>query len=202
MVFYSMYATAFDPAVASIFSINPNLPVLLTSSRIYETGVKQLLWDNRAEWTFSAYDIVRKNVYQAQGGQVFNVAGEIAVQGIELAAAVRPIEGWKLWGNLAFTHARYVNFDFDGGSFTGNTPPNVAPIIANGGVSYRFQTGRGGRSSSAARCAMSATATCSTTTRSRWTPIRSRTPTCSWTSTSSPCSRRWKVRGSRSGREI
>jgi len=140
-VFYSMYATAFDPAVASIFAINPNLPILLTSSRIYETGVKQLLWDSRAEWTFSAYDIIRKNVYQAQGGQVFNVAGEIAVQGIEFAAAVRPIDGWKIWGNVAFTQARYRDFNFDGGSFTGNTPPNVAPIIANGGVSYRFQTG-------------------------------------------------------------
>jgi iron complex outermembrane recepter protein len=140
LVFYSMYATAFDPAIASIFSINPNLPVLLTSSRIYETGVKQLLWDNRAEWTFAAYDIVRKNVYQAQGGQVFNVAGEVAVKGVELAAAVRPIDGWKLWGNLALTDAKYVNFDFAGGSFTGNTPPNVAPIIANGGISYRFAT--------------------------------------------------------------
>jgi iron complex outermembrane receptor protein len=140
-VFYSMYATAFDPAVASIFAVNPNLPILLTSSRIYETGVKQLLWDSRAEWTFSAYDIIRKNVYQAQGGQVFNVAGEIAVQGIEFAAAVRPIDGWKIWGNVAFTHARYQDFNFDGGSFTGNTPPNVAPVIANGGVSYRFQTG-------------------------------------------------------------
>jgi iron complex outermembrane recepter protein len=140
LVFYSMYATAYDPAIASIFSINPNLPVLLTSSRIYETGVKQLLWDNMAEWTFAAYDIVRKNVYQAQGGQVFQVAGEIAVKGIELAAAVRPIDGWKLWGNLALTEAKYVNFDFVGGSFTGNTPPNVAPIIANGGVSYRFAT--------------------------------------------------------------
>ena len=140
-VFYSMYATAFDPAIASIFAVNPNLPVLLTSSRIYETGVKQLLWDSRAEWTFSAYDIVRKNVYQAQGGQVFDVAGEIAVQGVEFAAAIRPIDGWKVWGNFAFTHARYVNFDFEGGSFTGNTPPNVAPIIVNGGVSYRFQSG-------------------------------------------------------------
>src|SRR5262249_52661639 len=43
------------------------------------------------------------------------------------------------WGNLAFTHARYVNFDFDGGSFSGNTPPNVAPVVANAGASYRYE---------------------------------------------------------------
>ena len=139
LTFYSQYSTAFDPAVASIFSIQPTLPLVLTSSRIYETGVKQLFWDNKAEWTFSAFDIVRRNVFQAQGGQTFKVAGEIATKGVEIAAAVRPIEGWKLWGNLAFTHTRYVNFDFDGGSFSGNTPPNVAPIIANAGASYRYE---------------------------------------------------------------
>jgi iron complex outermembrane recepter protein len=139
-VFYSMYATAYDPAVASIFAINPGLPLLLTSSAIYETGVKQLLWDNKAEWTFAAYDITRRNVYEAEGGQTFQVAGEIAVKGIEVAAAVRPIEGWKIWGNLALTHARYVDFVSNGTSFSGNTPPDVAPIIANVGASYRFAT--------------------------------------------------------------
>ena len=35
----------------------------MTSARIYEAGVKQLFWDNRAEWTFAAYDIIRRNVY-------------------------------------------------------------------------------------------------------------------------------------------
>jgi iron complex outermembrane receptor protein len=139
-VFYSMYATAYDPAIASIFSINPNLPVLLTSARIYETGAKYLFWDNRAEFTFSGYDIVRKNVYQAQGGQVFAVAGEIAVRGIEVAAAVRPNDRLKLWGNVALTDARYVDFEFAGGSFSGHTPPNVAPLIVNIGASYRFTT--------------------------------------------------------------
>jgi iron complex outermembrane receptor protein len=139
LTFYSQYSTAFDPAVASIFSIQPTLPLVLTSSRIYETGVKQLFWGNKAEWTFSAFDIVRRNIFQAQGGQTFKVAGEIATKGVEIAAAVRPIDGWKIWGNLAFTHTRYVNFDFDGGSFSGNTPPNVAPIIANAGASYRYE---------------------------------------------------------------
>src|SRR6266404_4548235 len=53
LTFYSQYATAFDPAIGSVFSISPTSPLLLTSSRIYETGVKQLFWDNKAEWTFS-----------------------------------------------------------------------------------------------------------------------------------------------------
>jgi iron complex outermembrane receptor protein len=139
MTFYSMYATSYDPAAASIFSVNASTPLALTSARIYETGVKQLLWDNRAEWTLAAYDITRRNVYVQTGPMTFDLAGEIATKGIELAGAVRPIDGWKLWGNVALTHARYENFSGVNGDWTGNTPSNVAPVIINAGASYRFE---------------------------------------------------------------
>jgi iron complex outermembrane receptor protein len=51
----------------------------------------------------------------------------------------------KLWGNLAFVHAYYANFDFIDGngvpqSFTGKTPPNVPRFVANAGAGYRFAT--------------------------------------------------------------
>jgi iron complex outermembrane receptor protein len=142
LVFYSMYATAFDPAAAGIFSITPGTSLALTSSRIYETGVKQSLWGGKAEWTFSAYDIDRNNVYVQINDTTSTLAGEIKTKGIELAGAVRPVDNFKLWGNIALTEARYANFDFDGGSWTGNTPSNVAPIIINAGASYRFSNWR------------------------------------------------------------
>ncbi len=144
MTFYSMYATSYDPAAADVFSVNASTPLALTSADIYETGVKQLFWDNKAEWTFAAYDITRRNVYVPVTASLSALAGEIGAKGYELAGAVNPIEGLKLWGNIAWTHARYENFntlDFNGNlvSWTGNTPSNVAPIIVNAGASYRFQ---------------------------------------------------------------
>ena len=138
LLFYSMTATAYDPAAAGIFSISPGNSLQLTSARIYETGVKELLWDNKAEWTFAAYDIERRNVYVQTSDTTFSLAGGVHSKGIELAGAVRPADGWKFWGNIALTEARYENFDFEGGSWTGNTPSNVAPIIVNAGASYRF----------------------------------------------------------------
>jgi iron complex outermembrane receptor protein len=145
LTFYSQYATAADPAVANIFIIRPMQPLLLTTSRIYETGVKQLFWDKRAEWTFSAFDIERRNVYSAKGGQQVEIAGKVRSKGIELAGAVNPFGGLKLWGNLAFVHAYYANFDFIDGngvpqSFTGKTPPNVPRFVGNAGAGYRFAT--------------------------------------------------------------
>jgi iron complex outermembrane recepter protein len=142
LVFYSMYATAFDPAAAGIFSVSPGTTLALTSSRTYETGVKQLLWGGKAEWTLSIYDIARQNVYVQVNDTTSTLAGEIRTKGVELAAAVRPVENVKIWGNVAVTSAHYGNFDFDGSSWTGNTPSNVAPLIINAGASYRFNNWR------------------------------------------------------------
>lgn len=142
LTFYSQYATASDLSVGSIFLLSPSQPLTLSTARSYETGVKQLLWDGRAEWTFSAFDIERNNVYSAQGGQTLNIAGKVKSQGIELAAAVRPTPETKVWGNIAYVHARYADYEFTNGSvsgsFTGNTPPNVPAVVVNGGASYRF----------------------------------------------------------------
>ena len=85
MMFYSMYATSYDPAAADVFSVNASTPLALTSATIYETGVKQLFWDDRAEWTFAAYDIIRRNVYVQITNSTSDLAGEIATKGYELA---------------------------------------------------------------------------------------------------------------------
>jgi iron complex outermembrane receptor protein len=142
LVFYSMYATAYDPAAAGIFSVTPGTSLELTSSRIYETGIKQLLWGGNAEWTLSLYDIARQNVYVQVSDTTSTLAGEIRSKGVELAAAVRPVENVKVWGNIAVTSAHYGNFNFEGSSWTGNTPSNVAPLIINAGASYRFNNWR------------------------------------------------------------
>ncbi|WFU69989.1 TonB-dependent receptor [Bradyrhizobium sp. CB2312] len=140
LTFFSQYATGADVSANNIFLLGPAQPLDLTTARTYETGVKHLFWDNRAEWSFSAYDILRKNVYAAAGGQTLNVAGRQESKGVELAAAVRPIEPLRLWGNIAYVDARYADYNFVGGSFSGNTPPNVPRIVANAGASYRFFT--------------------------------------------------------------
>jgi iron complex outermembrane receptor protein len=134
LMFYSMYATAFDPAIAAVFSVSPGNSLQLTSSQTYETGAKQLFWDGKAEWTVSLYDITQRNVLVPINVTKVDVAGEVASKGVELAAAVNLIEGLKLWVNAAFNHTRFVEFDV----WTGNTPPDVAPLIANAGASYRF----------------------------------------------------------------
>jgi iron complex outermembrane recepter protein len=138
LMFYAMYATAYDPAIADIFSLSPGNSVDLTSARIYETGVKVISDDKRAEATIAVYDIVRHNVFVPLTNAITTEAGEVHSRGVELEGAVRPIENLKLWGNVAFTEAQFGDF----GASTGNTVPNVAPVIINTGGSYRFESWR------------------------------------------------------------
>ncbi|WP_028349626.1 TonB-dependent receptor [Bradyrhizobium murdochi] len=140
LTFFSQYATGADVSANNIFLLGPLQPLHLTTSRTYETGVKHLFWDNRAEWSFSAFDILRKNVYAAAGGMQLNVVGRQESKGVELAASVHLTEGWRVWGNIAYVDARYADYNFAGGSFSGNTPPNVPRVVANAGASYRFFT--------------------------------------------------------------
>ncbi|MBW7963163.1 TonB-dependent siderophore receptor [Bradyrhizobium sp. BR 10261] len=140
LTFFSQYATGADVSANNIFLLGPTQPLDLTTARTYETGVKHVLWDNRAEWSFSAYDILRKNVYAAAGGQTLNIAGRQESKGVELAGSIRPIAPLRLWGNIAYVDARYADYDFTGGSFSGNRPPNVPRIVANAGASWRFFT--------------------------------------------------------------
>jgi iron complex outermembrane receptor protein len=138
LMFYGMYATAYDPAAAGIFSVSPANSLELSSSRIYETGVKMISDDKRAEATIAAYDIERRNVFVFLTNSIATLAGEVHSRGVELAGAVRPVENVKIWGNVAFTESKFGDFDI----FTGNTPSNVAPVIVNTGASYRFNSWR------------------------------------------------------------
>ena len=111
--------------------------------------------DKRAEATIAAYDIERRNVYVALTNAIATEAGEVHTRGVELAGAVRPIDNLKLWGNVAFTQSQFGDFDV----WTGNTVPNVAPVIINTGASYRFDelalAGRDRRLDAACRTALS-----------------------------------------------
>lgn len=140
LTFFSQYATGADVAANNIFLLSPAQNLDLTTSRTYETGIKHLFWDNRAEWSLSLYDIERKNVYAAAGGQQLNIAGRQESKGVELAGAVRVNDALRLWGSIAYVDARYADYNFAGGSFSGNTPPNVPRIVANAGAAYRFFT--------------------------------------------------------------
>src|SRR5215510_10078999 len=145
LTWYSQVATAADVAANNIFLLGFDQPLNLTRARTIETGLKQISLDKRAEWSLSLFEIERKNVYSAQGGQQLAIAGKQISKGVEVAGAVRPLPGWTVFANLAYVEAHYEDYVFvkkdnSIGSFSGNTPPNVPRLVVNAGTSYRLPT--------------------------------------------------------------
>jgi iron complex outermembrane recepter protein len=142
-VLYALTGTAYDPAVAAIFELPTGSPPQLTSSKIYEAGVKQSLWDKTFEWTFAVYNLDRRNVVEQLTATTFIQAGDIQTNGVEISGALRPTEGLTLWGNVAFTHARFLSDEFPINgvptNLAGNTPPEIPDVVINAGASYRFE---------------------------------------------------------------
>ncbi|CAM3842456.1 Iron complex outermembrane receptor protein [Paracidovorax anthurii] len=140
--FYGQYATGADVAANNIFLLGATQPLELTRARNAEVGVKQSFWQERGESTFALYDAVRHNVYAAQGGQSLAQAGALESHGAEMSLALRPAAPWKLWAQLALNRARYEDYLLgNGGSFSGNTPPNAPRVAGSVGASYRFVAG-------------------------------------------------------------
>ncbi|MDB5863360.1 MAG: TonB-dependent receptor family protein [Betaproteobacteria bacterium] len=137
LMLYGQYATAADVAANNLFLLSGTQPLDLTRARTVEAGLRHLFWSRSAEWSLAVFDIERRNVFAAQGGRALNLAGRQVSRGVEAAAALRR-SGWNVWGNAAYTRARYEDYDFTGGSFSGNTPPNAPRVVANTGASYRF----------------------------------------------------------------
>jgi iron complex outermembrane recepter protein len=140
LTWYGQAATAADVAANNIFLLGATQPLNLTRARTFETGLKQISFDRRAEWSLAVFEIERKNVYAAAGGRELNIAGKQISKGVEVAAAVRPLPGWTVFANLAYVEAHYEDYVFAGGSFSGNTPPNVPRLVVNAGTSYRLPT--------------------------------------------------------------
>jgi iron complex outermembrane receptor protein len=138
LTIYGQYATAADVAANNLFLLRANQPLDLTRTRSLEVGVKQSFWAQRGEWTLALYDIVRSNVYAAQGGQALALAGQQVSRGAELSASLRTAQAWRVWGNLALNRTRYEDYAGPGGSLSGNTPPNAPRLVANAGATYRW----------------------------------------------------------------
>lgn len=135
---YGQYATGADVAANNLFLLGAAQPLELTRTASWEAGLKGDFWNGRGQTTIALYDIDRRNVYSAQGGRTLNLAGRLASRGAEWAVVVSPASAWRFNADVAYTRARYHDYDFSSGSYSGNTPPNVPTVIANAGLAYRI----------------------------------------------------------------
>jgi outer membrane receptor protein involved in Fe transport len=93
----------------------------------YEAGTKNKFFDNKLQIDVSAYLIKWKNIQQSINLPFCNLnfvgnLGSATGKGVELSAAVTPVEGVQFGANLAYTH-----ISFDSSQFIGTNR-----LVANG----------------------------------------------------------------------
>ena len=134
---YGQFSTATD-TIGDIISNNASGLLLDPTTGVqFEGGVKQSLWNEKAEWTAAVYHIAKHDLLAAdpnRPGEVLQI-GSQSSRGVEFTGAVHLPVGLRLEGNLAVLDARFDEFFEDTGSAiisrNGNTPPSVPEHSVN-----------------------------------------------------------------------
>nr|WP_254615936.1 TonB-dependent receptor [Cupriavidus basilensis] len=106
--------------------------------------VPQSFWIQRGEWTFAAYQIVKKNLLtrDASNPALSVQVGEQSSRGLEASVSVALMRGLRLDANGTVLRARYDDFaeSVNGAlvSRNGNVPTSVAQQAANLWLTWAF----------------------------------------------------------------
>lgn len=145
---YGQIAWATDPVNMPLMDYQSSMADFkLTTGRQIELGVKQSLFDGRAEWSLAAFDIVKRNVPVILPFTFTMVqAGQQSSRGVELAGAVQITDTFRLHANAALTRARFDEFEyldlntFEWVNYGGKVPLLVPETSANIWASWDFTT--------------------------------------------------------------
>lgn len=129
---YGQYTTGVDPlGTLTTFSTGQVQFSNATGDQI-EFGVKASFLDGHGSATFAAYKIVKHNllVQRTTTSPILQV-GQRSAKGIEASISLDLPAGLGIDANGTVLEAKFDDFATSDGSFTGNTPPNIAQTAAN-----------------------------------------------------------------------
>lgn len=144
LALYAQYAEAADPVSALLMLSPANSNFKLATGRQVEAGLKQEFWNGKGEWTFAAYQIVKKNLVSRDvaNPSLSVQVGEQSSKGIEATLGMEFLPGWRVDANAALLQARYEDFTESVGgaavSRNGNVPTDVPERLANAWLTWRF----------------------------------------------------------------
>jgi iron complex outermembrane receptor protein len=144
---YGQYATAADPVGALVSTSLAQSSFDLSTGRQYEVGIKHIFWGSRGQWTFAAYDIVKKKLLTSDPliPTIQVQVGQQSSKGLEASLFIEPIRHLGITANGSILKARYDDFAESVGGVrfqrAGNRPTNVAAKTANLFLSWEFTDG-------------------------------------------------------------
>lgn len=149
MALYGQLATGTDPLSGALSLPGGRTDFDLTEGRQAEMGMKVDAPAIRGQWTAAVYRIEKRDLLSRDpvNPNITQQIGRVTSDGIELAVASEPLEGWTLEANLAALRAQYKKFDEVGMNAlgqrvtvdrSGQTLSGIPERTANLWTSWRF----------------------------------------------------------------
>ncbi|NRB39429.1 MAG: TonB-dependent siderophore receptor [Pseudomonadales bacterium] len=138
----SLYAQV-SKAVDSVQSIltASTADMELAEGRQVEVGLKQILLNDRLQYTLALFDISKNNLISKDAFGEENQVGQQSSKGVEFEVFMAATDTLDINFNVAFTDAQYDDFrKGDNGEidYSGNTPRNVPEKTANLWANWQF----------------------------------------------------------------
>ncbi|MBI2150452.1 MAG: TonB-dependent receptor [Acidobacteria bacterium] len=135
---YASNSRAVEPATPFVSIAGSQLQFSLQPTRQWEGGAKGTFFKGRLDATAAYFSIGKRNILTSNvvdGVRLQQQIGKQVSHGVELSFFGRPIPGFSLAGDVAFTNAEYADFNENLGtgvvSRSGNDVQHVAPVVWN-----------------------------------------------------------------------
>jgi catecholate siderophore receptor len=144
--YYASYGTSFNPSLETLTVTSGQQALDPEKNKSYEVGAKWDLFDQNLSITTAAFRIDKENARTQVSTGVFELDGNIRVNGAELGITGKLSPDWQVFGGYTFLDAKIVQasaLDGSQGKVPANTPRHSATLWTTYTVLKSWDVGTG-----------------------------------------------------------
>jgi catecholate siderophore receptor len=144
--YYVSYGTSFDPSLETLTVTSGQQALDPEKNKSYEVGAKYDLLDSNLSVTFAAFRIEKQNARTQISTGVYELDGNIRVEGGEFGVTGRITPDWQVFGGYTFLDAKIVKasvLDNTQGKVPANTPRQSATLWTTYTLFHALDLGSG-----------------------------------------------------------
>jgi catecholate siderophore receptor len=144
--YYASYGTSFNPSLEQLTVTTGQQNLDPEKNRSIEVGAKWDALDGNLSVTSALFQIEKTNARTQVSTGVYQLAGDIRVNGVEVGIAGRITPRWQVFGGYTWLDAEIVKsaaFENSQGKAPANTPRNSATLWTSYKLTPAWETGGG-----------------------------------------------------------
>lgn len=144
--YYASYGTSFNPSIETLTVTNGTQTLDPEENQSFEIGSKWLVMNGNLLLTSALFQTTKKNARSQISPGVFELVGEVRVNGFEATAAGRITRNWQILAGYTYLDAEITQastIDATAGKIPANTPRNSTSLWTTYNFTPEWQIGGG-----------------------------------------------------------